>query len=297
MKMTVDELVTELTMSTSYSTHILVEGYDDIKFFCSALQGYNDVNFLCAWGAEQVMEAVEKINEERSRQKKSIAVLGVIDRDYRIPTGTLPALPNLVVTDHRDLECMMINSPSFAAVLNELGSVEKIKNAGGVDAIRSKMTQVCRVVGELRYFSYAYQHNFSFQQLDYEEFVDKKTLKLDSSKLVAHLSGAQKKDTLQITTHILSQASAACEAAAHPDKSKYFIHDLLVCRGHDLVALFSIGLRSRWGSRKAAEVTVDRLESYLRAAYIAHFPSSDLYKNIIAWITYHGSNSNLKQAA
>lgn len=284
MFMTADEVVTEMTMSYSHVMHLVVEGETDQKFFISVLQNQPCVNVVCATGSDGVINVIELIEKDNINKKSVVPTLGVIDRDYRIPRGDVPLSSNILLTDLRDLECMMIGSPSLGYVLNELGSVKKIKKFGSEAAILTKIIDACKVVGELRYFSQSTKMNLTFQNLDYEKFVDKKSLTLNPKQLADHISGAQPSGATRITVATLATANLACKKATVLNGGKYFTHDLLICRGHDLTSLIAIGLRSLWGSRQASESTSSMIEGYLRVAYLTHFKNSALYTSMASWI-------------
>ena len=134
MNLSVEELITELSMTYSFRMHLLVEGDDDRKFFSAALKGIDKVNVVCCWGADTVSSTIRELDRLRE-SSPFLPTLGIVDRDYRIPLGLLYASPNLFATDLRDLECMMIGSPVFEAVLTEFGSAKKITAFGGPDAV------------------------------------------------------------------------------------------------------------------------------------------------------------------
>ncbi len=110
MNMSIEEIITELSMTYSFKMHLLLEGDDDRKFFQAALIGKEKVNFVCVWGADSVTELIRRI-DAISAQGVFTPTLGVIDRDYRIALGTLHSSPNLLASDLRDMECMMFGSP------------------------------------------------------------------------------------------------------------------------------------------------------------------------------------------
>lgn len=288
MIMTADEIVNEMTMSYSHLMHIVVEGESDQKFFISVMKNHRNVNVISAFGSDGVVEVINLFDKYKSATAAAVPALGIIDRDYKIPNGKYVASQNILLTDHRDIECMMVDSPSLISVLNELGSVGKISKFGDEHAIRAKLTDVCKTVGELRYLSQHESINFTFQKLDYEKFVDKKNLILDPIKLVEHIAGAQPKGVDRISLDTLERARKARTKAKDENGKAYFIHDLLICRGHDLTALMALGLRSLWGSRKVTELSISVIEGYLRVAYLGCFKNSNLYKNMVSWVSSNG---------
>ena len=58
----------------------------------------------------------------------------------------------------------------------------------------------------------------------------------------------------------------------------------MVCCGHDLIALLSLGLYSALGSKKTIEVSLPILSRSLRLAYeVSYFWTTQLYASIQAW--------------
>lgn len=290
MYMSTEELITEMSMSYSYSMHLVVEGETDQKFFCSVFNSHACVNIICApgTGSEGVIEIVQKVDIENSKNNRKIDALGIIDRDYRIPLETIPNNSNILLTDLRDLECMMFASPCLGHVLNELGSLVKLKNAGGETSIRTTIVAACKPVAELRYHSHLAKLHLNFQKLNYEKFVDKKTLTVDEGRLIAHIAGGQVEDPKKIDNKTAVEAKRSCASAKESSGSKYFTDDLLLCRGHDLMTVIALGLRSAWGSKSASEASVSLVEGHFRVAFVQHFKLTKLFTNILAWLKSRG---------
>ncbi len=283
MNQSIQELITELSMTYSFAMHLIVEGNNDLKFFSSAIKGKEKVNAVCAWGADNVVQIISEI-DKISVNPRIAPALGIIDRDYRIPLGNLKQSPNLVITDARDLECMMFDSPSLHAVISEFGSDSKVKAFGGVKSIASTVIASANTVGKIRFHVHQLKKRTSFQRLDLSKIVDKKTLSVDPSELVKHLNARQDAPECQLPATIFDGANDA-HAKATCDKGQlYFRHDLLLCRGHDLMELMAIGFRSLFGSRLASESSRDNVESLFRLNSVAHFRATPMAKTIEAWL-------------
>jgi hypothetical protein len=219
--------------------------------------------------------------------------LGIIDRDYRIPLGTLMKSPNLIWTDLRDLECMMFDSPSFAAVLGAFGSSKKIEALGGSEWIAAAVRRSAVALGALRFYSQQLRLGTSFQKLELSRVVDKKTLAIDSAKLVAHLNAQQGSTSCVLPTTVGDLAKKTCSEALCERGLSYFQHDLLLCRGHDLMGLLAIGFRSLFGSRSAAESTRENVEVLFRLNYVAHFRATSMARAIHEWLIGNGLDADI----
>lgn len=285
MNITAEEIVTELSMSYSHTMHLLVEGNTDLKLFQSLIQNPIDVNIIDACGSDTVIASIALASNARLQNPKIAPILGVIDRDYHHPIGRLNSSPDLIITDLRDVECMMIDSPALDAVLTELGSAQKLLARGGRKQVKETILSACRSLAHLRYLSAVRNMNICFQKIDLEKFVDRRTMTADDAKLVAHLSGLQAIDCPRPTSKTLEEAKVACAAAEHPPGIKYFTNELLLIRGHDLMAAVALGLRSLWGSLSAGEANVESIERHFRLAFRAHFHLTSMCSSLLAWLT------------
>ena len=283
MNQSIEELITELSMTYSFKMHLVVEGDDDRRFFKSALTGKETVNLICVWGADNVMNVIREV--DRLRQNTRISpTLGIVDRDYRVPLGTLLQSPNLIASDARDLECMMFGSPSFDAVLSEFGSENKVAFLGGAPVIVAAALASASMVGRIRYHTQYVKSNTTFQNLELSKIVNKKTLVIKPDELIKHLNARQGATGCTLPAKVADKAKNVCAKARCDKGLPYFQHDLLLCRGHDLMELLAIGFRSLFGSRSAAESSRENVESLFRLNYIAHFRATTMAKSIEAWL-------------
>lgn len=284
MNQSIEELITELSMTYSFKMHLIVEGDDDRRFFRAALKGIEKVNLLCVWGADNVMHVIREVDRLGSAARIS-PTLGIVDRDYRVPLGTLLRSPNLIASDARDLECMMFGSPSFEAVLTEFGSDNKIVAFGGSESIAAAALASASTVGRIRYHTQQLRSGTTFQKLELSKVVNRKTLAIESDELVKHLNARQGTSGCTLPAKVADRANDSCAKARCDKGQPYFQHDLLLCRGHDLMELLAIGFRSLFGSRSAAESSRENVESLFRLSYIAHFRATPMAKSIEAWLT------------
>lgn len=283
MNQSIEELITELSMTYSFKMHLILEGDDDRKFFKSTLKGKENVNLLCVWGADNVINMIREVDKLRSITRIS-PTLGIVDRDYRIPLGILLKSSNLIASDARDLECMMFGSPSFEAVLSEFGSERKVAALGGAGSLAAAARASASTVGRMRYHTQHMRSNTSFQKLELSKVVDRKTLAIDSDELIKHLNARQGTNGCRLPAKVIELANDACAKAKCDKGLPYFQHDLLLCRGHDLMELLAVGFRSLFGSRSAAESSRENVESLFRLNYIAHFRATPMAKSIEAWL-------------
>lgn len=279
MNQTADEILNELMMSTSFRAHFVVEGETDRQLFDSMLKEEGVINVVPLGGGGEVVDLI--IAYRKSGQ--TFPLLGVIDRDYRIPLGNLPSHDNLVITDLRDVECMMIDSEVFKAVLEAFGSKEKIKNIGGVRSVKSKVISIAREIALIRFYSQKKGMHLKLSDIEIAKFVSLKDLSLDVHKMLSHMGNKQDPRVSLTVGHYAEAKEEVARAIC--DGSQYFSNDLMLCRGHDLIDIVSLGLRKVFGSCKDVDVRRDQLERAFRIGYVTHIRLSSMFNTISAWIS------------
>jgi len=199
-------------------------------------------------------------------------VLAVVDADFDILEKTVPLSPNLLLTDTHDLETMLLKSPALEKVLREHGSTEKIERFA--QDIRQTLLQSAKIIGYLRWASLKFKYDLSFEGLAFNDFVEKKTLALNESKLIQTVKNKSQKPGLDEQ-----------EIRANMENLKTDTQDMWhVCCGHDMISILSIALCKALGTCNSKEVEPNVLEKYLRLAYeSAHFRETQLYIAIQTW--------------
>lgn len=256
---------------------ILVEGDADEKLFRNVFN-FRGHHMIISFGYENIIEAMNILDSGGWA-----GALGIIDRDYHGILRQMPASPNIVVTDCRDLEIMLFESDAFVKVLDEFASVGKMAAVlGGVGAIRGIIYNSSLPMACMRLHSACGGDNICFKNVDHSRYLDKKTLAVDERKLVSHLRGSDARNG-GIGDDILNVAKAnyaGNHAAVAPN---------MLCRGHDVVSIAAIGMRSLWGTHPAKDITAERLESILRLSVdVRGFRNTALARAVIAWFGARG---------
>jgi len=199
-------------------------------------------------------------------------VLAVVDADFDILEETVLLSQNLLLTDTHDLETMLLKSPALEKVLREHGSTEKIERFP--QDIRQTLLESAKIIGYLRWASLKFKYDLSFEGLAFNDFVDKKTLALNESKLIQTVKNKSQKPGLDEQ-----------EIRANMEKLKTDTQDMWhVCCGHDMISILSIALCKALGTCNSKEVEPNVLEKYLRVAYeSSHFRETNLYRSIQTW--------------
>ncbi len=292
LEMTINEVVTELSMTSSYDMHLIVEGCDDSKFYRACLNGIERVNIICVWGSDNVSRVIETVNSV-SVVSAIKPTLGIIDRDYRIPLRKMPNCLNLLYTDMRDIECMMVNSRAFDNVLTELATPGKLKKMGGVANVRASVLASAELLGRARYYSQHNGLNTSFKNIELERIICKKTLRIDVADIVKHVNARQSVPANHLPKDTDIRSAALVKAAVCEDGSGYFTGPLLVCCGHDIMEILAVAFRSLLATMSSKDSCRESIEQRFRLNYVAYFRSSQLAASIDNWLNDTGLKSNI----
>lgn len=254
--------------TTPMLTLLVVEGDDDTKLY-SKLTDKERCRVQPAYGKPQLHETMAVLAK---RQAQGVAA--IIDADFEHIDGLAPRTSNIFVTDYHDAECMLIASPALDEVLDEYGKPE-IKPAD----IRARLFESARIMGQCRLASNRRCWKLKFDGLDYESFVDPKSMMLNAQNMVRAIRGHQGRQRNTITPPLESEITEAMEnvrAERLPDPQ--------LCNGHDLQALLSLGLRTAWGKNNDSDVSAARIASALRLAFNdIYFRDTNLHAALRTW--------------
>jgi len=203
-------------------------------------------------------------------------ILAIVDADFDILADAQAQSSNILYTDTHDLEAMIIKSPALEKLLSEFGSEEKIfhflQRVG--KHLRIHLIECASWLGYLRWVSLRHSMALTFEELDFEKFVNKDDLTIDVAKMIKTVK--EKSQKLGLNDDDIQQKMAQIRKETH---------DLWhVCCGHDLVCLLSFGLRRVLGSHNSKEVEPEVIEKLLRLAYErTFFVETHLYASIRQW--------------
>lgn len=255
-----------LRSDSAYSSRVFlfVEGNKDKTFYTHLIDGAM-CHIEIAYGKENAI-AVIKILEQDSFS----GALAIVDADFDILEGKVPASQNIFFTDTHDLETMLLASPALEKVLAEYGSEEKIK---GKD-VRMILLEAGKPIGYLRWVSLRETMSLKFEGMKFDHFLDKTSITVDVSRLMDQFThGVRTKEQI---VHLLEKLQNDAHDPWH------------VCCGHDLIAILSEGLRSLLGSCKSQDVRPEVVERSLRLAYEkTFFILTKLYTSLRMWETHH----------
>jgi hypothetical protein len=257
-----------LRLAYPWRAVVLVEGDDDAHL----LERHVDLtrcSLEVMHGRPRVIEVLHKL-----RARPVVGVVSVVDADYDRLLGTPIADPDVIVTDTHDIETTLFRSAALDHVLRELGERGLVAVVG--DA-RARILKAAAHIGAARLVCRKKGWSVQFEGVDYEEFVDAKTLEVNPQALIRSLSGRQ--------AGTLPQHRMTDEAAALVEREVKMLHPYWdLCQGHDVASILSIALRRLLGTRRKSEVDPERLELELRLAFdSSDFRASHLHASLRAW--------------
>jgi len=255
LEQTVDEIVTEITMSFDQLPWLIIEGISDNKFFVTKNLP-NNPKPVVAKGWENVVGVIAKVIEENI----TATVFGFIDRDYRLELGVDIDVERIVVSDFRDLEISMFESDSLHRILVELGSENKLPAIGDgidLDLIKRKIYSVSSIMGKLRFYSLKNNLRISFRKLNFVKFVDPNTLDINYEMLLQQINSINESEISM--EHI--------EKSFEEKLPEKLIDCKYICSGHDVIEILGISLKKLWGTNNSKDVSRKILEKHLRIGY------------------------------
>jgi hypothetical protein len=244
--------------SQDMRTFLIVEGSTDQHFYQFLVD--REKKHCLVIKADNRQNAIDALNN--LEQTQFMGVLAIVDADFDVLKQTVPSSDNVLLTDSHDLETMILKSPALDKFLGTYGSEEKIDKfvkEHGKD-VRQKLLEEGSHLGYLRWVSLDdldEEHKLKFEGLTFSKILDKKTLTINSNKLIRTVKNHSQQ-------HSLDEKDLQKKVNSKKDKAHDPWH---VCCGHDLVGILSEGLRSILGSCSPNEVKLEDLEKNLRLTY------------------------------
>lgn len=261
------DIEAEIIMSRQVhkGSFLLVEGPDDSKFWRSRVCD-RSCELVQADGKENVLRAIQRLDSRRFA-----GALGLIDDDCDGLEGCCYPSANLIATDARDMECLLLRSSALERVLSELGDQNKIKrfqDNHGL-SVQERLLENGLAFGRLRWLSKRHGLGFKFDKLKPDQFIDRILWQVNYSGLIEAAA-------LHVELTDLSEIHDLLDAL--PTADPWY-----VCQGHDLVKILKIGLQTVLGNLKPS-YGEDSLAKDLRLAFhAAELATTQLYADIRGW--------------
>ena len=273
---TADAIANAVRMKRSLfaGAFLIVEGPTDGVIY-SRIVDHDTCRIEIAHDRDRVLGAITILNEDGI-----LGVLGIIDADFDRVTCQAPGIPNVLLTDFHDAECMMLNSPAFDRVLEEFTAGDRVDTFSRQETplIAHRLAGNAAPLGCLRLLSLVDGLNLKFEGLSFHAFVDRRRIRVDLTRMIREVANNSQK-------HDLDQALLRQRVEGEMAKG----HDCWqISCGHDIAELFAIAIRRVFSGKSSGGVSTERLEQSLRLAYEAEYlRDTDLVKSISRWETHH----------
>lgn len=249
---------------------LIVEGATDKRLFSGFIIA-EKCEIIDAMGKENAEEILKILNKSNFA-----GVIAVVDSDFRHLENIAPHHNNLFFTDTHDMETMILKSPAFEKLLREFVSEGKISLYGNNYAteIRKILLESALPLSCLLWVSLKEKLNLKFEGINFGKFIGKENLKNDLEKMIKEVKNNSQQ-------HHISNDEIE-EKIRNIINKNY--DPWLVCCGHHLICVLSIGFQKLWATRNSKEVEPEILERELRLAYeYTHFRETGLFNSIRQW--------------
>lgn len=272
-----ESIVSNIMMSSDKTkSFLLVEGYTDLHLFKKLLSC--DHCKIHAVGEYKKISAKERVIKVlkilKSRGFESF--FAIIDADFEHIEGIKYSSSNLFRTETYNTEGLMLKSEALENMLLKNADTHELTKFQLKTDIREKLLTSSKPIGIFRLISEREKLGIPFTDLDFNNLICKKTLEIDKDRLIDFL-----------IVFITSRGSSTWrdfEIEEEYDKlSALLYNSWIICNGHDMIEILSIGLKSIFG-KEGDNINSGLLESKLRKSYkLSHFKNTELYLNIVEW--------------
>lgn len=273
---TSDDICNQISMERTVfdGTFLLVEGVTDERLF-EKFVDKEHVQIIEAHSKDNVRHAVKDMKSSRKDER----VIGIIDADLDRLLGRR-VKPPLFHTDCRDMEMMVIRSNALDDVLDEYCEREPLmKFTESVGPVREALLSASYPIGLLMFISQTEGLNLSFKDLEFERFVNSRTLSLNVESMVDAVI-FNSKNCRMGKKALLSRLSR--EAENLDDEWN-------AARGHDTVDILLLALKRNFGSFNSRNLNEGELGGALRLAFSdACFRSTELFADTDEWARTNG---------
>lgn len=272
------DLLSDYSDDTSF---VLVEGRDDNEIFKRFLDYDQLCDLIIVNGREYIEEAFPVPPEYQQR------CLGIIDLDfdYANPEKLYPE--NIIVLETHDLETFILSSPAFALLLQAYGDSRLIQQfeTNQSCTVINRVLSSGKYIGILRLIDYLRKRSdlrgMNFKNLNYARFIDNTSLKLNVDELIESVKRNTNHEEIQrLDTNSIKAQMEELDAL--------FRDDWLVCQGHDLAEILSIGFKFIFGNR--GEYSRNKIQGKLKDTEICrpeHVIGRPFHRNLIQWEHEH----------
>ncbi len=273
---TSDDICNQISMERTVfdGTFLLVEGVTDERLF-EKFVDKEHVQIIEAHSKDNVRHAVKDMKSSRKDEK----VIGIIDADLDRLLGR-KVKPPLFHTDCRDMEMMVIRSNALDDVLDEYCEREPLmKFTESVGPVREALLSASYPIGLLMFISQTEGLNLSFKDLEFERFINSRTLSLNVDSMV---------DAVIFNSKNCRMGKKALVSRLGRE-AENLDDEWDAARGHDTVDILLLALKRNFGSFNSRNLNEGELGGALRLAFSdACFRSTELFANTDEWARTNG---------
>lgn len=266
------------TISMLRSSHkgpiIAVEGVTDSRLYGKFIDK-DEVRIVIAHSKDNVRRSMAEVWGKRNDRK----VIGILDADIDKLLGKAVS-PPVFYSDKRDLESMIMSTGALDDLLaeySEPGLIERFEEKHG--KISDAIARSTYPIGLLMLISMRDGIGLSFRGIDYHQFINKKTLTIDIMKMINN-----------IFSHSVNKGIAKKDLADMISEEEELLDDpWMAVRGHDAVAVLTMGLHNAFGSYNSREINEDQVSGALRLAFgLDYFRETELHRDTVKWSEKNG---------
>ena len=265
---------TVMMLATAFDgTIVVVEGITDRRLYGKFFDKDN-VEVVIAHSKANVRNAVKETYTFRGFK----SIIGIVDSDLDRLNMKKKA-PPIFTTDTRDSEGLMLKSGAYEDVIEEYCDLDRLESFQDRNGdMRKVVLAAAYPIGLLMYISEENGFGFSFKDLEYERFIDRKSLKCDVRRLVEELL-SRSRLSRNVGMKTVMQLISSEEK-----------HDRWeVCRGHDLMAIMTMGMKYIFGANNSRNMTDSMLSGAFRLAFDRDdIIATDLFKETSEWCAAKG---------
>jgi len=262
---TVSILCNQIRMlSANFSgVFILVEGSEDSRLWKRFLNS-NAMVVICV--------TRENAIDVASQFLQSSSVIGIIDSDaeFLVTQRTYPS--NVFLTDFRDIEISLFSEMNLNAILNELGSPEKIQAWTTIHGSPyPQLVLQAKIIGALFLVSQQEGLGLTFKDLRWKDFVDRASLQINVKEFVEHVKNKSHRHSLS-TDELLQKMTVICNS----------INSYHIIRGHDIIGIIAFGLQFALGSMSAFDTERVSMAFRLSVSRV-QMEKLALFRSLLSW--------------
>lgn len=259
-------LVSEIIMTrrAHKGAFLLLEGEDDSRFWRPRVVA-TGCEIIIANGKRNLVGALLKLDR---RDGSPTDTVGLVDDDCDRLRNVEYGSPNLVYTDARDLEGVLLQSSAFHKVVAEFGDPAKVRAFEALGTpLREALLQRALPLGRMRWL--AMNHGACCDELEIRlpRFLNVDTWRFDEDLMldIAGRCGA-----------LPSRPSLDDAYAQHCCSDPW-----RVCRGHDLLQILAAGFKKVLGNENPGEKAIAKV---LRSGIeTPELTALQLYRDLQSW--------------